>query len=109
MKRQLRFRFCLPAMNRAIVMDGTRASRPIRAILLNTKDGPAEVVLPILGPIAGRVHDKAGRPLAGITVGRLIDEGEKGPEVYPHFFSETVATGPDGKFAYAPMVIVEGS
>jgi thiol-disulfide isomerase/thioredoxin len=83
------------------------ASRPIRASLLNTQDGPANVVLPVLGPIAGRVRDKAGRPLEGITVGRLIDEGEKGPEVYPHFFSETVTTGPDGKFAYAPTVMLQ--
>ena len=83
------------------------ASRPIRAILVNTKDSPAKVILPILGPIAGRIHDKAGRPLAGIAVGRLIDEGEKGPEVYPHFFSETVTTGPDGRFAYAPTVMLK--
>ena len=83
------------------------ASRPIRATLLNTKDAPAKVVLPILGPIAGRIHDKAGRPLTGIAVGRMIDEGEKGPEVYPHFFSETVTTGPDGKFAYAPTVMLK--
>ena len=83
------------------------ASRPIRAILLNTKDAPEKVVLPMLGPIAGRIHDKAGQPLAGIAVGRLIDEGEKGLEVYPHFFSEVVTTGPDGRFAYAPTVMLK--
>jgi thiol-disulfide isomerase/thioredoxin len=82
------------------------AARPIRATLLNTKDGPANVVLPILGPITGRIHDQAGRPLAGIAVGRWIQEGEKGLEVNAHFFSETVRTGPDGKFAYAPTVML---
>ena len=83
------------------------ASRPIRAIIVNMKGSPAKVVLPILGPITGRIHDNAGRPLGGITVGRLIDVGEKGMKVHPHFFSETVTTGSDGRFAYTPMVILK--
>jgi thiol-disulfide isomerase/thioredoxin len=83
------------------------ASRPIKAVLMNEKDGPKEILLPVIGPIAGKVHDKAGRPIPGVTVGRLISDGQKGPEVYPHFFSETVTTGPDGRFAYAPTVILK--
>jgi thiol-disulfide isomerase/thioredoxin len=95
------------AIGQAFVLEAKpAASRPIRAVLLNTKVGPAQVVLPLLGSIVGRVHDAAGGPLAGVTVGRLISEGEQGLEVHPHFFSETVTTGADGKFAYAPTVML---
>lgn len=63
------------AIGQAIVLQVKPESfRPVRATLLNGKDDAAEVTVALRAPIVGRVHDEAGRPLEGITVGRLIRE-----------------------------------
>jgi thiol-disulfide isomerase/thioredoxin len=83
------------------------AFRPLRAALLNDNGAPAEVTVPLRAPIVGRVHDGAGRPLAGITVGSFISEDQKGTVVHAHFFSESVRTAADGSFSYSPTMMLK--
>lgn len=76
-------------------------------VAMGTADEPPRVIVPIREPIRGRIVDPAGRPVAGLRMGRLItmDDEADDPSARRRFillpFSRTAAhpvTDPDGRF-----------
>ena len=82
-------------------------ARPINLTLLNGKDDPATIKLPVLEPIRGRVHDAAGRPLSGVSIGRLFAVKQGKTTVLPHSRGPASKTDNDGRFELAPPVAID--
>jgi thiol-disulfide isomerase/thioredoxin len=81
-------------------------ARSIITTLMNGKDDPTALTIPLLPPILGRVHDTEGRPLPGVTVGRWIAARQGDPSVHPHRSATTVTTDVDGRFELAPPITI---
>jgi beta-lactamase regulating signal transducer with metallopeptidase domain/thiol-disulfide isomerase/thioredoxin len=78
-----------------------------------TADDPTSFTVPLYAPIEGRVVDPAGKPLAGIQIGRLIgpnyDAGLDKPSDYLMVYKligskEVAATDANGCFRLAPKI-----
>ena len=81
-------------------------ARPVMAVLMNAKQGPAVINIPLLAPIRGRVHDAEGRSLPGVSVGRLIDFRTAKPRMRPHLRSPVATTDAEGRFELAPPLML---
>ena len=75
--------------------------------VMGTADEPSRIIVPIREPIRGRVVDPAGRPVAGLRMGRGITMNDEADDLAARRgfillpFSRTAAhpvTDPDGRF-----------